>query len=674
MLLRTFSLGLVFLTAATAVEGYQESGARRPGGVTVPARPSVTASRTGVRATYFPAGSPAAASDSGNSASKSSAAAGEGVATAGLKQATGQSAAKAPSPGRVTQAGHVSESPTGARGTVSPVSHVERGSDVDAGFEAYLNESSGNEPAATERRSAPERSRNTAARSGSRAAPPAELRVKNRTTVTKADVGMELDEPTPDEPGRMESGRISPAQRLADHEQAPEGSQSPSIQLEWVSRGEFNAGRETTLELQVRNSGRTAVSGVLTEVTAPGACEFREIVPRPRTSDGVMSWVLGEMQPGEVRSIVFQLTPRQPGDARMTAAVQITGSSAFSFSIREPKLELVLEGPDTAEVGQAAGYLMRVSNPGTGTAENVVIRAQIPEGLEHRSGDSLQIDIGTLNPGESRQAKLNLSTVRGGLFTVDVRAEAEGGLLQEATAEIAVSEPRLLAEIQGPESEMTGRTSDYRLQISNSGSVPSVNVRARYRVPEGFEFVSANRGGRYSKADSSIEWFVGTLQPDETSEFQLTLKPIRTGTATHQAGAISELGQVTTCEHSTSVEGTANLELHVEGKERRLRAGEACVREIRITNSGSQAAKGVGISCELPAGLELLDVDGPSEYIAENGVLVFRSLPEIAAGSEAVYSIRLKCVRSGDHRLRLRIASGSITEPLIGEETIRVAD
>ncbi|MCA9050549.1 MAG: hypothetical protein KDA89_17550, partial [Planctomycetaceae bacterium] len=91
--------------------------------------------------------------------------------------------------------------------------------------------------------------------------------------------------------------------------------------------------------------------------------------------------------------------------------------------------------------------------------------------------------------------------------------------------------------------------------------------------------------------------------------------------------------------------------------------------ELVIANSGAAAAEHVGVSCELPAGLELLQVSGPSEYIADNGVMVFRSLPEIPAGEKATFAVRTRCIRSLTHRVRVRVASGSIREPLIGEET-----
>lgn len=449
---------------------------------------------------------------------------------------------------------------------------------------------------------------------------------------------------------------------------ADEGTQSPGLVMEWVRAEAMNVGRPTTVELVIRNPGQSTVSGVDVEVLVPANCELLELTPSPIEENAALRWSLGTIKAGDVRTIRMQLVPRTPGDATMQASLHLTGTSSYPMTIVEPMLELTVDGPDVAEAGEQVGYLLQVSNPGTGTADNVVITATLPEGLEHKSGKTLNIAIGTLNPGESRQAKLSLTAVRGGEHSLEVRAEAEGDLLQESTAQVRVSEPRLQVAIAGPEAGICGRNADYRVQISNSGSVPSANVRAKYKVPEGFEFVSANRGGRFATAEQTVEWFVGTLQPDQDSEFVVTLCPAVPGNALHQAGVISEHGGVTTCELETQYEGAAELEMKMVMSEPAVEAGDEGTWQIRIRNTGSSPARDVGISCELPAGATLLDVEAPGAWIAENGVLVFRSLPEVAAGDEVLLEVRVRCERAGNHRLRLRVASTSIAEPLIGED------
>lgn len=452
------------------------------------------------------------------------------------------------------------------------------------------------------------------------------------------------------------------------------GPQSPGVSVQWVRHGEFNVGQECDVDLLVQNTSKSVIRSVMTEAVVPSEVEVLEASPEPMTGTDVPTWTFGELKPGETRTVKLKLVPRQRGDVRLDAFVRLTGSSSASFSVQEPMIGVAVAGPDKVEVGQQAAYSIRVSNPGTGVASNVVIQAAIPEGLEHRSGSLLTIDIGTLNPGESRQAKLNLTAVKGGEQELAVRAVAEGGLTDESMTSVEVAEPQLQIAIAGPDEQMSGRNADYKLTVSNAGIVQSANVRAKYRIPEGFEFVSANRGGKYAKADHSIEWFVGTLQPEETSEFQLTLKATKTGEALHQAGVISEHGQVTMCETLSEVEGTAALDLKIAASQPTLKTGEEVEWTVSIANTGSRAASAVGLSCELPAGFELIGADGPSEYIAENGVMVFRSLPEIGPGETATFTISGKCLRAGNHRLRLRVASESITEPLIGEDAATVTN
>ena len=486
-----------------------------------------------------------------------------------------------------------------------------------------------------------------------------------------------VGEPAFDLPMPQQASTAKPASTMTAFESksvssTDSGVQSPGVTMQWIRHGEFNVGQAGEVELQVQNTSRSMVSGVTAEVVIPEGLSVNSVSPQPTAGASSPTWTLGELKAGEKRSIMFNVTPSQRGEVRMDAFVRLTGYSSSSFAVREPMLAVVVDGPANVEVGQQISYTVRVNNPGTGVAGNVLIQAAIPEGLEHRRGSLLTIEIGTLNPGESRQAQLIVTAVRGGEHDMAVRVIADGGLLDQTVSEVTIEEPRLNLQITGPAEQMAGRTGDYMLQVVNEGGVPSANVRAKYRVPDGFEYVSADRGGKFNEVDRSIEWFVGTVGSGGSSQFRVVLKATETGSALHQAGVISEHGKVTMAEHATRVDGTAVLEMKVAASQSQINVGDEVTYEIRISNTGSRAAENVGVSCELPSALELLSVAGPSEYIAENGVMVFKSLPQVEVGKSAVFAIRLRSNRDGNHRIRLRVASESITEALIGEETASV--
>lgn len=448
------------------------------------------------------------------------------------------------------------------------------------------------------------------------------------------------------------------------------GPQQPGVSIQWVRQGDLNVGQASQLELVVENTSPSTVRGVMVEAVLPANLEVAGLSPEPMATSETPAWTFGEMKPGEKRSIMLQVTPLSRDELRLNAFVRMTGHTAASFAVQEPKIEIELSGPETVEVGQQVNYTVLASNPGTGLARNVLIQAAIPEGLEHRRGSLLTIDIGTLNPGESRQAQLNLTAVKGGSHDLAVRVLAEGGLTDEHLAKVTIAEPQLSIEIAGPDNQISGRTEDYALTVTNDSGVPSANVRAKYRVPEGFEFVSATHGGKYAADSRSVEWFLGTLSPGQETDVRVSLKAVATGALVHQAGVISEHGRVAMAEHSMSVEGVASLAMEVSADRSELRVGDEVVYEVDIRNNGSRAANSVGISCELPAGLELVKAAGPSEYIAENGVMVFKSLPSLDPGKSAIIAIKARCLRDGNHKLRVRVASESIPEPLIGEEGV----
>ena len=96
--------------------------------------------------------------------------------------------------------------------------------------------------------------------------------------------------------------------------------------------------------------------------------------------------------------------------------------------------------------------------------------------------------------------------------------------------------------------------------------------------------------------------------------------------------------------------------------------GAETAYEVRVRNEGSKAASNVGIACELPAGLQLVDLKGPTDHLTENGLIVFKPLGSLAPKQAATFRIRVRATQAGDQRFRVRLTSDSIQEPLLVEE------
>src|SRR5690606_32054416 len=127
----------------------------------------------------------------------------------------------------------------------------------------------------------------------------------------------------------------------------------------------------------------------------------------------------------------------------------------------------------------------------------VTIDALIPSGLEHATGEHLQMDIGSLNPGEVRSVRLVMAAVAGGNQIVQVEARADAGIVRTAAAEVNVIAPSLRTAIAGPSLRYLGREAEYTIRVLNDGSASTDFVQVNHRIPEGFEFVRATRGATF---------------------------------------------------------------------------------------------------------------------------------------------------------------------------------
>lgn len=449
------------------------------------------------------------------------------------------------------------------------------------------------------------------------------------------------------------------------------GPQTPSVQIEWKASSEINVGQECECELLVTNVGKSPAFGVKVETNFPVSVRLLEAGPRPETVDSSLIWDLGTLDAGQSKSISLKLLPSEKGDLQAVARVHITGAATSAFVVREPKIHLDIQGPQQVMIGDPASHNVTITNPGNGIAKNVRLEALIPRGLEHSRGERLLLDVGSLNPGESRTIRLALAAVDGGDHVVQVAATADGGLSRSSEAAVSVISPSLQTEITGPSLRYKGRQATFTVRVTNDGTVATSNVRLMHKVPEGFQFVSANRGATFDAPTRILSWFVGKLEAGKSADMQVELKAEQIGEHIHYIRATSEHGSTVDSQLLTRVDGSSSLVVEITDLDDPVEVGNETAYEVKILNEGSVAAKNVGLTCELPAGVRFLKGDGPGQHVAEGNMVLFQPLAQIDSGKSVTYRVHVIGTQEGNLRFRARVTSAASEEPLTFEELTR---
>ncbi len=443
---------------------------------------------------------------------------------------------------------------------------------------------------------------------------------------------------------------------------------TPTVSLAWVKRSDISVGQECSFLLVVQNGGRVVAEDLLVEAYFPKSVRLTNADPVPTESQDHLSWNVASLAPGQEKMIHISMIPSRPGELAMKALVRFTGSASGLFTVTEPLLKVTVQGPQEVMLGDPASQIITVSNPGSGVARAVEIETTIPPGLEHAHGKRVVTKIGSLNPGESRKIRLALAAVDGGEHQLLVEARAGAALRQVVEARITVTAPKLSVTITGPGLRYKNRTARYQLTVRNDGSGVTDNVRVMHKLPDGFDFRSADKGGKFDSVNKTVSWFIGQLDAGESAQVQVELTATKLGSFVHHASAFSEHAPRTDAQVETRVDGTASLVLEIVDLDDPVEIGAATAYEVRIRNEGTKGANNVGLSCELPGGVELIGAKAPAEHLTKKGLVVFKSLAELAPGKTAIYRIQVRGTLEGNQRFRARLTSDSIQEPLIFEE------
>ena len=425
------------------------------------------------------------------------------------------------------------------------------------------------------------------------------------------------------------------------------GIRGPSLRVDAVGPGSISVGKAADYEVSVVNVGALAAENVLVAIDFPAAVALTEARPsngEVEQTDGRemarVIWTVSQIAAGGEQRLALKLTPQasQPFDLNIEWTLMPMTKTA-KIEVTQPKLDLAIEGPAEVLYGQQATFKFEVTNTGTGAAENVMVRLPAELGAEAKN-------LGTLASGQSRSFAIEIAAVEAGAVELAAIASADGGLEKEATTQFVVRRGKLEVAAAGPDFKYAGTVATYDLVVKNSGDAAAADVIAAAALPQGADYVDGVPGAE--KVEGGIRWDIGKLNPGEQREYAIRCILNTPGATRFEAGARGA-GELDGADQvATTVEAVAELTLVVEDPKGPKPVGEAVTYTLRIKNRGSKAATDVNLLSQFSEGIEPTKVVG-SEAELVPGQVIFKPIPRINAGEEAVLQITAVASTEGNH-------------------------
>ncbi len=458
-------------------------------------------------------------------------------------------------------------------------------------------------------------------------------------------------------------------------ETALEGIQVARLTVEKTAPDEIQVGAPSVWTITVRNEGKTAAAGVQIHDMVPEGTQLVNTQPSAIVSkDGEITWNVGTMPSGTMAVVKMELMPTREGEIGSIASVSTRSEASAKAVATRPVLKVETFGEEKVLLGEPVELSIVVSNPGTGTARNVILSETVPPELQFEGGAELLYSVGDLLPGESKTTKLPLTAVRPGKFVNRILAKSESNLQTESFLEMEVTAPAISLKLQGPGRRFLEKESTFRLTLSNTGTASAKNAEFYVMVPNGWKFVRANNLGTFLPDHGRAVWKLEELEAGKSAEAEIVLAPLEIGAFTLQCEANADICQPAADSKNVTVEGIAALMFQVVDSNDPIQVGEDTQYTVEVVNQGSRQAESVQVAVDVPAGLELIACEERARTANVQGGkrILFDQIPTLGPKASKVYRFTLRGVMSGDQRVSVKLSSKEFQDPIVKEESTRV--
>jgi uncharacterized repeat protein (TIGR01451 family) len=511
------------------------------------------------------------------------------------------------------------------------------------------------------------------------------------TVEVKADVTAEIVPPmapAAPEPGPklfVPSAAVSPA---AGPVGGLPAKQTPAVSLETIAPEAVTAGADFTYELVIRNDGPAAVWSVRVEDELPPGAKLVAADPAPEVAGTKLYWVVGTLEPAGNRKIRITLRPADEGEVRTRATVTFATATEARVKVTRPKLAVELAGGASAKAGEPTTFQIKLTNAGTGPANNLVLLAQLSDGLTHAGGQMLELKLPALAAGQTKTFPLKVTAAKSGTQACGVTVSADGTKPESARHNVAVVEPKLTARATGPARCLVKGEPVYLIELTNPGTAGTDPITVTVAVPAGFEFAQASDGGSFGPTTRDVTWRLAGLEPGKGKAVSLKLKAVapcdvvlKTVARTHPAGesigdglqpaGATGRGLDVKAETPVKAEGMPGLRFEVADLEDPVEVGKEAMYEIKVVNQGTGPCTNVVVVATPAEGTAVTAATGPTTARAQGTVVSFDPVAKLDVKGEVVFRVRVKATEAGDHKVKVQVSSTEIKTPITKEENTR---
>lgn len=444
------------------------------------------------------------------------------------------------------------------------------------------------------------------------------------------------------------------------------------LRLDRMCPTEVTAGQAFEYEIKVTNVSPVALANVYVTETMPNAFKMTDSTPAMSRMEGTTAGVynLDMLAAGESKTVKIRGSAPAAGQFASCATASYIIPACCTINVTSPSLKITKSAP--AEVGMCDVIPVQivVTNTGTGTAKNVMVRDQFPADMMTGEGKNVyEMNVGNLAGGESKTLNFNAKAAKVGSYSNTATVMADGNLKADSnTTTTAVKNCNLEITKTGPSTLYIGRDATYTITVKNSGNGVAKNATVVDAVPAGTTFQSATEGG--AVAAGSVKWNLGDLAAGASKTMTVTLN---SGSATeirNSATVSSVCCQAASANAVTAVSGVPAIVIELVDSPDPIEVGGETTFTIVITNQGNKADSNVKAVFKLAPGLSFVSGSGDTAVTNAGDAITLGTVGTLAPKQTVRWTVRAKNnAANGDSRSTLSVTSDYFKKSIDEEES-----